>query len=1060
MRGRSTLAAALLAILVVAVAPLRSWGAGLDGTNGVTWNNGAPILTSNTTGFITDLGTSALSSGIGKIGVDDYGALQTRDGANVLRKIRPGRACDIRDAGAVCDGSADDATAVSAAITACAGLPIWIPAGCVLGVSGPSASATKFSLPSGTSLICEDATAGFSLQSRRCSSASRYAGAACTADSHCNQSGSGTCDYDFGSTTFAPSGGSTYTLIDAESGATDIAITGCSFWVNGVSRTEADFPATTDPALIYTCNGGTNTGKPCLQYCDVTTTVGCNSDADCVTFSGGTTCINKADCATGGGNCWITASQPSKPSGDGEIVPINLSNATRVKIEDVNIFDHRQGPASIYSGSQATLTNIRTPLSAAYRQIFAPYVNTDIDGMIRLGALSEITRSTIGAIGAEVPAADNAMLRMEGLGARATNTAIYGGGASTAGVTDVSCVEFAAPQTSVVGNYLGNCWIGARTSSGGYNWTFSNNRVFSGGGPKVILGSSGNIVSGNYLAWNSTAANGGVVAMGDVRSGKYGVATGHPIITGNLIHTDSASGSGIVYPDIGKRCDAGTRSGLLCTTDDTNATTGCPGATCTGCCDAQAHSQALIAANNFMGTITTGIDLSALTGSNVTVGSSNVKANDFSIGSAGVGIKFPSSGTAVTKLGVFGNTASTITTGSFTSNLDGIEAILDGNQLVLPGEYQPQFKVFDGTSTIVAGNVVEPTSAADDRVQKASANSRTAIGCALEGATNGVDFRVAIGSVALCTVDGTAITRGDPVTVSSTAGALRKATALESVFGFAQETYAAQSAMRVLIMPMPAATTASDIVTTKGDLVGFNTTAARVPVGSNDLPLVADSTDAEGVVYKTLPIAGGGTSGTTATTGFNALDPLTTKGDIISHDGTNSVRVAVGTNAYEIVADSSATPGWKWTQAPEVRAVTGSDWTNATTTVSDVTGLTGYTVLQDKWYMIDGTLSVNLSAATGDPKFTVVLGTTTGAQLNVSVYCVPADGSATDSGRITTSGTEVTMTTAATGIFACTIGGWIEGPSSGNTTFKLQSAPAGTGTNTIHIGSVMRLTPF
>src|SRR5437867_6175365 len=31
-------------------------------------------------------------------------------------------------------------------------------------------------------------------------------------------------------------------------------------------------------------------------------------------------------------------------------------------------------------------------------------------------------------------------------------------------------------------------------------------------------------------------------------------------------------------------CNGGTRSGMSCTTDDTNATTGCPGATCPGCC--------------------------------------------------------------------------------------------------------------------------------------------------------------------------------------------------------------------------------------------------------------------------------------------------------------------------------------------------------------------------------------------------------------------------------------------------------------------------------------------
>ena len=42
-----------------------------------------------------------------------------------------------------------------------------------------------------------------------------------------------------------------------------------------------------------------------------------------------------------------------------------------------------------------------------------------------------------------------------------------------------------------------------------------------------------------------------------------------------------------------KHCNAGSRNAMLCTTDDTNATTGCPGATCPGCCvlDNQAGCQ-------------------------------------------------------------------------------------------------------------------------------------------------------------------------------------------------------------------------------------------------------------------------------------------------------------------------------------------------------------------------------------------------------------------------------------------------------------------------------------
>lgn len=61
-----------------------------------------------------------------------------------------------------------------------------------------------------------------------------------------------------------------------------------------------------------------------------------------------------------------------------------------------------------------------------------------------------------------------------------------------------------------------------------------------------------------------------------------------------------------------------------------------------------------------------------------------------------------------------------------------------------------------------------------------------------------------------------------------------------------------------------------------------------------------------------VTIANGGTGQTTATAAFNALDPLTTKGDIIVHNGTDSVRIAVGSNNQVLTADSAQTEGVKW----------------------------------------------------------------------------------------------------------------------------------------------------
>ena len=87
-------------------------------------------------------------------------------------------------------------------------------------------------------------------------------------------------------------------------------------------------------------------------------------------------------------------------------------------------------------------------------------------------------------------------------------------------------------------------------------------------------------------------------------------------------------------------------------------------------------------------------------------------------------------------------------------------------------------------------------------------------------------------------------------------------------------------------------------LTTKGDLETYTTTQARLPVGTNDHVLTADSSAAAGVAWKAA--AGGGGGGT-----------LTTKGDIESYT-TSQERLAVGTNNYVLTADSSAAAGVAW----------------------------------------------------------------------------------------------------------------------------------------------------
>jgi len=65
----------------------------------------------------------------------------------------------------------------------------------------------------------------------------------------------------------------------------------------------------------------------------------------------------------------------------------------------------------------------------------------------------------------------------------------------------------------------------------------------------------------------------------------------------------------------------------------------------------------------------------------------------------------------------------------------------------------------------------------------------------------------------------------------------------------------------------------------------------------------------------TLAVSRGGTGQTAQTAAFNALDPLTTQGDIVVRDATNSVRLPVGTNDQVLTADSAQASGVKWAAA-------------------------------------------------------------------------------------------------------------------------------------------------
>jgi hypothetical protein len=98
-----------------------------------------------------------------------------------------------------------------------------------------------------------------------------------------------------------------------------------------------------------------------------------------------------------------------------------------------------------------------------------------------------------------------------------------------------------------------------------------------------------------------------------------------------------------------------------------------------------------------------------------------------------------------------------------------------------------------------------------------------------------------------------------------------------------------------------------------------------------------------------IAIADGGTAASNKTAAFNNLSPSTTKGDLIGNDGTDNVRLPVGTNGQVLTANSSATTGLSWAAAGGAGTVTS---------ITAGTGLSGGTITSS------GTIAIANTAVT------------------------------------------------------------------------------------------------
>lgn len=157
---------------------------------------------------------------------------------------------------------------------------------------------------------------------------------------------------------------------------------------------------------------------------------------------------------------------------------------------------------------------------------------------------------------------------------------------------------------------------------------------------------------------------------------------------------------------------------------------------------------------------------------------------------------------------------------------------------------------------------------------------------------------------------------------------------------------------------------AADVPTLNQNTTG---TAANITASSNStlttlsalsLPGSQVSGDISGNaanVTGTVAIANGGTGQTTATAAFDALAPTTTKGDLIVSDGSDNVRLAVGTNDYILTADSTTATGVKWAAS----AGGGSNITTKVMWENALTISTNYTITTGNSAMSAGPITIS-----------------------------------------------------------------------------------------------------
>jgi hypothetical protein len=218
------------------------------------------------------------------------------------------------------------------------------------------------------------------------------------------------------------------------------------------------------------------------------------------------------------------------------------------------------------------------------------------------------------------------------------------------------------------------------------------------------------------------------------------------------------------------------------------------------------------------------------------------------------------------------------------------------------------------------------------------------------------------------------------------------------------------------------------------------------------------ATSTSALTTGTLPITAGGTGQTTASAAFNALSPITSTGDLILGNGTNSAtRLGVGASGY-VLTSNGTTASWQPGASSMVYPgagipnSTGSAWGTSYTTTGSGTVVALATSPVFTTPNLGTPSAATLTNATGLPISTGVsgLGTSVATALGVNVgsagaFVVNGGALGTPSSGTLTNATGLPLTTGVTGTLPVANGG------TGATSLTANNVILGNGTSAVQV---------